>query len=60
MITLHLVGEGCDVRLITRWKDHDGKPTIVEASHVAEEEPEPSPGPDEDSGARGAVGIRAV
>lgn len=47
VVTLHLVGEGGDVRLTTRWKDRDGNPTIVEASHVAEEEPEPPPEPDE-------------
>lgn len=32
---LHLVGEG-DVRLQTRWKERDGKPTIVEVSHLTE------------------------
>jgi hypothetical protein len=32
---LHLVGEG-DVRLQTRWKERDGTPTIVEASHLTE------------------------
>ena len=31
-----LVGETEEVRLQTRWKDHDGKPTIVECSHVSE------------------------
>ena len=33
---LRLVGESETVRLQTRWKDRDGRPTIVEASHVAE------------------------
>ena len=33
---LHLVGETSETRLETRWKDRDGRPTIVEASHVAE------------------------
>ena len=36
---LRLVGEGREVRFETRWKDRDGKPTIVEASHIAEHEP---------------------
>jgi hypothetical protein len=33
---LHLIGENGETRLQTRWKDRDGQPTIVEASHVAE------------------------
>lgn len=36
-VTLHLVGEGGELRLETRWKDRDGRPTIVEASRVHEE-----------------------
>jgi len=32
---LHLVGE-TDVRFQTRWKERDGRPTIVEMSHIAE------------------------
>ena len=31
---LHLIGESGEIELQTRWKDRDGKPTIVEASHV--------------------------
>ena len=38
---LHLVGEGDTLRLETRWKDRDGRPTIVEASRVHEEPVEP-------------------
>ena len=34
---LHLVGEVDTLRLETRWKDRDGRPTIVEASRVHEE-----------------------
>jgi hypothetical protein len=34
---LNLVGEGDSVQLETRWKDRDGRPTIVEASRVHEE-----------------------
>jgi len=33
---LHLIGESTEVRLQTRWKDRDGRPTIVEASHIVE------------------------
>ncbi|MDO8485563.1 MAG: hypothetical protein Q7S35_11555 [Candidatus Limnocylindrales bacterium] len=33
---LHLTGESGATRLQTRWKDRDGRPTIVEASHIAE------------------------
>ncbi len=32
---LRLVGDS-QIELQTRWKDRDGRPTIVEASHVAE------------------------
>jgi hypothetical protein len=42
-VVLHLVGEGGDLRLETRWKDRDGRPTIVEASRVHEEPMEPGP-----------------
>jgi hypothetical protein len=31
---LRLVGETSEIELQTRWKDRDGVPTIVEASHV--------------------------
>lgn len=33
---LHLVGETTESRLETRWKDRDGRPTIIEASLVHE------------------------
>ena len=33
---LHLTGETDDIRIETRWKDRDGRPTMVEASHVIE------------------------
>jgi hypothetical protein len=38
---LHLVGEVDTIRLETRWKDRDGRPTIVEASRVHEEPVQP-------------------
>jgi hypothetical protein len=34
---LGLTNEGGSMRLETRWKDRDGTPTIVEASHLADE-----------------------
>ncbi len=46
---LHLVGEQAEIRLQTRWKDRDGRPTIVETSHVTESTPEAPPEPDEDA-----------
>jgi hypothetical protein len=42
LTVLHLVGAGGDIRLETRWKDRDGRPTIVEASRVHEEPVEPA------------------
>jgi hypothetical protein len=36
---LRLVGESSEIELQTRWKERDGQPTIVEASHVAEAVP---------------------
>jgi hypothetical protein len=36
---LRLEGEGGTLNLETRWKDRDGRPTIVEASRVHEEPP---------------------
>lgn len=44
---LRLVGESQEVRLQTRWKERDGKPTIVEASHLAEQEPRAAPAAEE-------------
>lgn len=45
-VVIGLVGESDEVEVQTRWKDRDGRPTIVEASHLsrtaraaAEEEP---------------------
>jgi hypothetical protein len=51
--TLHLVGESTETRLETRWKDRDGRPTIVEASNLTdlsvENAPETSPAEDDAS-----------
>jgi hypothetical protein len=46
---LHLVGEHAEIRLQTRWKERDGRPTIVETSHITEAAPEPSPEQDENA-----------
>lgn len=40
---LRLVGETETVRLETRWKERDGRPTIVEASRLAQEVPSQPP-----------------
>ena len=40
---LHLTGETDDIRIETRWKDRDGRPTLVEASHVIERTTAPPP-----------------
>lgn len=47
VVVLRLVGESDTVRLQTRWKDRDGRPTVVEVSHIVAEVappivPEPS------------------
>jgi hypothetical protein len=44
---LHLVGEHDAIRLETRWKERDGRPTMVEASHIPEEAPPPEQPEDE-------------
>jgi hypothetical protein len=36
---LNLVGDAGSTRLETRWKDRDGRATMVEASHIPEEPP---------------------
>ena len=37
-VVLRLLGETDEVELQTRWKDRDGKPTLVEASHLSRTE----------------------
>jgi hypothetical protein len=34
-VILRLLGETDEVEIQTRWKDRDGRPTIVEASHLS-------------------------
>ena len=38
VVVLRLVGESEEVQVQTRWKDRDGKPTVVEASHLSRTE----------------------
>ena len=37
-VVLRLAGETDEVELQTRWKDRDGEPTLVEASHLSRTE----------------------
>ncbi|MBA2381371.1 MAG: hypothetical protein H0V73_04595 [Chloroflexi bacterium] len=37
-VILRLAGEVDEVMIQTRWKDRDGRPTIVEASHLSKTE----------------------
>ena len=49
---LRLVGETDEVTIQTRWKDRDGRPTVVEASHVSQSTREgggEEPAPEEDT-----------
>lgn len=34
-VVIRLVGESNEVMVQTRWKDRDGQPTVVEASHLS-------------------------
>ena len=36
LAVIHLVGDEGSIRLQTRWKERDGKPTMVEGSHMPE------------------------
>ena len=42
VVVLRLVGETDEVQVQTRWKDRDGRPTIVEASHLSRTELAPA------------------
>ncbi len=55
-VVLRLVGPADEVQLQTRWKDRDGEPTLVEASHLSRTEravPEPETAEGEPTGAVG-------
>ncbi len=49
--TLRLVGETEEAQIVTRWKDRDGTPTVIEASHLSREAMEPEPMADDEDGA---------
>jgi hypothetical protein len=38
VVVLRLTGESEEAQVQTRWKDRDGKPTVVEASHLSRRE----------------------
>ena len=42
-VALRLMGETAEDVIQTRWKDRDGRPTIVEASHLSRTAREPEP-----------------
>jgi hypothetical protein len=44
IVLLHLVGESEEVVVQTRWKDRDGRPTMIEASHQSRQELAPAAG----------------
>lgn len=49
---LNLVGDEGSIRLQTRWKERDGRPTMVEGSHLPEAPAAPDiPESEEDEGA---------
>ena len=35
-VVIRLIGETDEVEIQTRWKERDGEPTIVEASHLSQ------------------------
>jgi hypothetical protein len=42
VVVLRLAGETDEVQVQTRWKDRDGRPTLVEASHLSRTELAPA------------------
>jgi hypothetical protein len=48
VVVLELVSESETVQVQTRWKERDGRPTVIEASHLSRVELAPPPG-DEDA-----------
>ncbi len=49
VVVLRLAGETDEVQVQTRWKDRDGKPTLVEASHLSRTELAPAVAETDDS-----------
>jgi hypothetical protein len=63
VVQLRLLGESEEVLVQTRWKDRDGRPTMIEASHQSRKEVAPAAGeageaggPEEVGQAEGAAG----
>lgn len=50
VVVLRLVGENEEVLVQTRWKDRDGRPTMIEASHQSRTELAPPAGEAEGEG----------
>jgi hypothetical protein len=50
LAVLRLAGEVDAIRLETRWKDRDDRPTIVEVSHIPEASVQADSEPDDGSG----------
>ncbi len=48
-VVLRLVGETDEVLIQTRWKDRDGQPTVIEASHLSKT-PMPAAGDEGEEG----------
>ncbi len=46
-ITLRLTGETEEIQIVTRWKDRDGTPTVIEASHLSRTEMDAPSGDDD-------------
>jgi hypothetical protein len=49
-VVLRLTGEVDEVRVQTRWKERDGQPTVVEASHLSRTTTEQPPAADAGEG----------
>jgi len=61
-VVLRFVGESDEDTFQTRWKDRDGKPTLIELSHLSRTEREPSAAEieaeaDGGGGAEGTAGV---
>ena len=57
VVVLELVGENETVQIQTRWKERDGRPTVIEASHLSRVELEPPE--DEDADGEAAADVTA-
>jgi hypothetical protein len=50
VVVLELVSESETVQVQTRWKERDGRPTVIEASHLSRIETEPAAGDEAEDG----------